>query len=76
MNYQDVEKTAEYNRQRIAEEMTLIHFERKQRRARAPRPGLFTRAMFSLASWMITTGKGLRKKYELPSPTPCKPASS
>ena len=30
------------------------------------RPGMFERTMFQLANWMITTGKHLRKRYEIP----------
>lgn len=67
MNYWNDEKTAEYNRQRIAEEMSLIHFEQKQRRARVYRPGRFELTMLRFANWMIATGKELRKRYEIPA---------
>ncbi len=66
MNYWQDEKLAEYNRQRIIEEMALIHFEEKQRPARVYRPGRFEMTMFRFANWMIATGKELRKRYEIP----------
>ena len=67
MNYWQDEKTAEYNRQRILEEVQQIRLERAALRSRVYRPGLFTRTMFGFANWMISTGKYLRKRYEVPS---------
>ena len=67
MNYWLDEKLAELNRQRIMEEMALIHFEEKQRRARVYRPGRVEVTMFRFANWMIATGKELRKRYEIPA---------
>lgn len=66
MNYWLDEKLAELNRQRIIEEMALIHFEQKQRRARVYHPGRFEMTMLRFANWMIATGKQLRKRYEIP----------
>ena len=63
--YQD-ELTAEYNRQRIIEEVNLIRLEKQARKSRIYRPGIFERMMFNFANWMISTGKQLRKRYEIP----------
>jgi hypothetical protein len=67
MNYWQDEKTAEYNRQRILEEVQQIRLERAALNSRVYRPGLFERTMFNFANWMISTGKHLRKRYEVPS---------
>lgn len=64
--YQD-ELTAEYNRQRILEEFEQMRFERLARKSGVYRPGIFERTMFNFANWMITTGKQLRRKYEIPA---------
>ena len=61
---------AEYNRQRIVEEMEQIHLEKLALRSRVHRPGLFGRTMFNFANWMISTGGQLRKRYEIPT-MPC-----
>ena len=67
MNIRQDEITAEYNRQRIIDEVEQIRLEKLARGRRAYRPGLFARAMFNFANWMISAGKGLRKRYEVPS---------
>ena len=64
--YQD-ELTAEYNRQRILEEFEQMRFERLARKSDVYRPGIFERTMFNFANWMITTGKQLRRRYEIPA---------
>ena len=64
--YQD-ELTAEYNRQRILEELEQMRLEKLARKSRVYRPGMFERSMFNFANWMISTGKQLRRKYEIPS---------
>lgn len=64
MNYLD-EQTAEYNRQRILDEFEQIRLERLCRKLRIHKPGGFERTMFEFANWMISTGKKLRKRYEL-----------
>ena len=61
---------AEYNRQRIMEEMEQIRLEKLALRSRDYRPSLFGRTMFKFANWMITTGGQLRKRYEIPA-MPC-----
>ena len=67
MKYWQDEKTAEYNRQRILEEVQQIRLERAALKSRVYRPGLFERTMFNFANWMISAGKQLRKRYEVPS---------
>jgi hypothetical protein len=67
MNYWQDEKTAEYNRQRILEEVEQIRLEKLALKSRMYRPGLFERTMFNFANWMISSGKQLRKRYEVPS---------
>ena len=66
MNYLQHEQTAEYNRQRIDEEIKQIRFEQLALKSRPYKPGRFTRIMFNFANWMISTGKQLRKRYEIP----------
>ena len=60
------EQTAEYNRQRILDEVKQIQLERLALSSQIYRPGIFERTMFELASWMIATGKYLRRRYEIP----------
>ena len=60
------EQTAEYNRQRILDEVKQIRLEKLALSSQIYRPGLFERTMFQLANWMIATGKHLRKRYEIP----------
>jgi hypothetical protein len=67
MNYLQDEYTAEYNRQRILDEVKQINLEKLALKSRVYRPGLFERTMFNFANWMVSTGKHLRKRYEIPS---------
>jgi hypothetical protein len=67
MNVWNDEKTAEYNRQRIAEEIHQIRLERLAMQSSSYRPSFFGRTMFNFANWMIATGKQLRKRYEIPA---------
>ena len=66
MNYFQHEQTAKYNRQKIDEEITQIRLEQLALKSRPYKPGRFTRIMFNFANWMISTGKQLRKRYEVP----------
>lgn len=66
MNHWLDEHNAEYNRQRILDEVEQIRLEKLALGARLYRPGLFERTMFRFANWMIFTGKQLRKRYEIP----------
>lgn len=63
----DPELTAEYNRQRIAEEFEQLRKERLALKSRIYRPRFFARTMYSFANWMISTGKDLRRRYEMPA---------
>ena len=73
MNHWQNEFMAEYHRQDILEEAEQIRLEKLVIHSRVYRPGLFERSMFNFANWMISTGKQLRKRYEVPCvdcPTP------
>ena len=64
---------AESHRQDILQEVEHIRMENIALQYRVYRPGFFARTMFSFANWMISTGKQLRKRYEVPCadcPTP------
>ena len=67
MNYFQDEQTAAYNRQRMAEAIHQIQLEELALKSQVYRPGRFERLMFHFANWMITTGKQLRKRYEVPA---------
>ena len=67
MNHWHSEYTAEYNRQRILDEAKQIQLEKLAHKSRVYRPGMFERTMFNFANWMISTGKQLRRRYEIPS---------
>ena len=58
---------AEYHRQDILQEAEHIRLEKIAIRSRVYRPRLFERTMFNFANWMISTGKHLRKRYEIPA---------
>ena len=70
MNTWNYEKTAEYNRHQILDEVTQIRMQRIVLQSRVYRPGLFERTMFNFANWMIAAGKQLRERYEVPA-MPC-----
>ncbi|MCI0555063.1 MAG: hypothetical protein L0287_29290 [Anaerolineae bacterium] len=67
MNHWQDEIHAEYNRQRILDEVEQIRLVKLARGSRVYRPGIFERTMFNFANWMISTGKRLRSRYEIPS---------
>ena len=67
MNGWQNEFMPEYHRQRIVAEIEQIRLERLALKSHVYRPGLFARTMFNLANWMISTGKHLRKRYEVPA---------
>ena len=58
---------AEYHRQEILNEVEHIHLEKLAMGARVYHPGVFERTMLNFANWMISTGKQLRKRYEIPA---------
>ena len=67
MNNWNNEYMAEYHRQDILDEVEKIRLEKLAVTSRVYRPGLFERTMFNFANWMISTGKQLRKRYEIPA---------
>ena len=67
MNNWHNEFMAEYHRQDILKQAEHIHLENLVVKSRVYRPGLFARTMFNFANWMISTGKQLRARYEVPA---------
>ena len=67
MNHWHDEYMAEYHRQEILDQVEHIRLEKIAVAGRVYRPRLFNRTMFSFANWMISTGKQLRKRYEIPT---------
>ena len=67
MNNWQNEYLAEYHRQQILEEIEQIRLEDMAMQSRVYRPRFFARTMFSFANWMISTGKQLRNRYEIPA---------
>lgn len=67
MNYHQDELTAQYNRDKVREDFNQIKIEKRINRARMQKPNLYTRTMHNFSSWMISTGKELHKRYELPT---------
>jgi hypothetical protein len=67
MNHWHDEYNAEYQRQLIVAEMEQIRLENAAFRGRVYRPRFFARTMYNFANWMISTGKTLRKHYEIPA---------
>lgn len=58
----------EYYRQRVMEEIEQIRLERLALKSRRKDlPHLFKRIIIRFASWMISTGKQMRKRYEAPA---------
>jgi len=64
---------AEYHRLELLKEAEHIRLERIALKSQVYRPGMFARTMFNFANWMISTGKQLRKRYEMPSVDCSKP---
>ena len=67
MNNWHNEFMAEYHRQEILNRVEQIRLEKIALKSRVYHPGLFERTMFNFANWMISTGKQLRKRYEIPA---------
>lgn len=65
MNHYQDEFTAEYNRQRIKDEIKQIRLEQLALKSQVHKPGLLARMMFNFANWMISTGRQLSKRYEI-----------
>jgi hypothetical protein len=66
MNHWHNEFMAEYHRQDILKHVEQIRLEEIALQSRVYRPGFFARTMYKVANWMISTGKQLRKRYEVP----------
>ena len=67
MNNCHNEYMAEYHHRDLLKQSEQIKLANLAAKSRVYRPNLFTRAMFNFANWMITTGKQLRKRYEIPT---------
>lgn len=77
MNNWHLETMAEYHRQQILAEAEHIHLEKITLQSRVYRPRFFAQTIFRFANWMISTGKQLRKRYEVPPAHCCNsPAGS
>lgn len=63
MNDWQIEYAADYNRQRVIEDVKQIRLEQRAREARGNCPTRFERMMLTFANWMISQGKNLRKRY-------------
>lgn len=63
MNNWQNEFLAEYDRQRILQEMEQIRLEKL---AAQSRPRLFARIMTNVGNWMVGMGTKLSKRYEAP----------
>ena len=70
--YEQYKQIDEFSRQKMISE---IRVEKLVRQYRVYHPGIFERTMFSLADWIISIGKRLRRRYEIPS-TNCPQAVS
>jgi hypothetical protein len=75
MNNWQNEYMPEYYRQQLLQEAGHIRLEKLARESRLYHPGVFERTMFNFANWMISTGKQLRKRYEVPAVNCNKPAT-
>jgi hypothetical protein len=67
MNHWHSEAMAELNRKEIEREMRHIRGEEQALTTRVQGPGWFTRSMYAFANWMISTGKQIRHRYEVPA---------
>lgn len=66
MNNWHNEFMAEYHRWDLLKDGERIRQQNPAIKSRVFYPNMFTRAMFNFANWMISTGKQLRKRYEVP----------
>ena len=67
MNHWHMEMMAELHRRELEHEMEGIYIVEQVLARRAHRPGWFAVRMYSLANWMIATGKNMRRRYEAPA---------
>jgi len=68
MNHWQNDFMAEYHRRDLLNDSEQLRLANLAARSRVYRPGLFVRTMHSFASWMISTGKELHDRYEIPAP--------
>jgi len=67
MNHWQNEKMAEFHREDLLHDVEQISLANLATQSRTYRPGLFTRVMHNIAGWMISTGRELHERYEIPS---------
>ena len=67
MNNWNNEYMAEYHRQDLIKEAEQIRREKLGISSQVYHPSFFTRIMFNTGNWMISKGKQLRKRYEIPT---------
>ena len=66
MSNWQIEYMAEYQRQRLVEEVEQMRLEKLARRSHVRCPNRFERTMIAFANWMISIGRQLHKRYEAP----------
>ena len=64
MNHWQIERTAEYHRQQILEEAQQIQLEKLALESRVRCPTRIELTILSFATWMISKGRQLQKRYE------------
>lgn len=64
LQYEQYKQIDESYRQRMAAELQA---EKLVQQHRIYHPGIFEKAMFKIANWMISVGKRLRQRYEIPA---------
>jgi hypothetical protein len=67
MNIWQNELLVDCHRQDVVQDMQQIHLENYALKSRVYHPGVFERTMFRFANWMISAGKRLRARYEVPT---------
>jgi hypothetical protein len=67
MSNWQIEYMADYQRQRLVEEVEQIRLEKLAGRGHVRCPNRFERTMVAFANWMISIGRQLRKRYEAPA---------
>lgn len=72
LQYEQYKQIDESYRQRMAAELQA---EKLVQQYRVYHPGIFEKAMFKLANWMISAGKRLRQRYEIPATSGAQTAS-
>ena len=62
--YEQYKQISEDDHQRMIEEARIV---RLIRESRVDQPGIFEQMMFKLASWMISSGRRLQRRYDISS---------